>query len=75
MITEYGLAGTEQTLAVVNIHGLNFTFGLAHFRAQIDDVRRVVESHRWPLIVGGDLNTWRPGRSKIVARFAENIPI
>jgi endonuclease/exonuclease/phosphatase (EEP) superfamily protein YafD len=31
VITEYGLTGTDQTLVVVNIHAMNFTFGAHAF--------------------------------------------
>ncbi len=32
VITEYGLTNTDQTLLVVNIHAINFTFGISAFK-------------------------------------------
>ncbi len=69
-ITEYGLSGTKETLIVVNIHAINFTFGVKQFRRQIEKVRRVLAEHSGPLILSGDFNTWRKKRMKIIETLA-----
>lgn len=70
-ITEYGLSSTDETLAVVNMHVVNFSLGLKAFREQFDRVHRVLESHEGPIILSGDFNTWRKQRLKIVDEYAE----
>ena len=69
-ITEYALSGTKETLIVVNIHAINFTFGVKQFRRQIDKVRNVLSDHSGPVILSGDFNTWRKKRMKILESLA-----
>ncbi len=69
-ITEYALSDTEDTLIVVNIHAINFTFGLKQFRKQIDKVRKELAKHNGPIILSGDFNTWRNKRMKIIDELA-----
>ncbi len=66
MITEYGLTGTDQSLLVVNIHAINFTFGNKDFREQIRRTLSVMNGHSGPILLSGDFNTWRTGRSEIL---------
>jgi endonuclease/exonuclease/phosphatase (EEP) superfamily protein YafD len=70
-ITEYGLTGTDQTVLVVNIHAINFTFGVADFREQIEQIRPVLAMHSGPIIFSGDFNTWRKKRTEILQTFAD----
>ena len=69
-ITEYGLLGTDETLAVVNIHAINFSLGVKEFNRQIDQVRNVLAVHVGPVILSGDFNTWRKKRLRIVESLA-----
>ncbi len=69
-ITEYALSDTEDTLIVVNIHAINFTLGVKHFRKQIDKVCKVLAKHKGPIILSGDFNTWRKKRMKILDALA-----
>jgi len=73
MITEYGLTGTDQTLLVVNVHAVGFTFGVRDFQAQILMARSVVDEHTGPLILSGDFNTWRWRRSEILQEMTESL--
>jgi len=66
VITEYGLTGTDQTLLVVNIHALNFTFGMHAFHKQIGHVQTVMTHHAGPILLSGDFNTWRSGRTDLI---------
>ena len=73
VITEYALDGLSETLLVVNVHAVNFTFGLGAFEAQIGAAADVIGRHRGPVIFTGDFNTWRQGRLALVsALVAEN---
>jgi endonuclease/exonuclease/phosphatase (EEP) superfamily protein YafD len=72
-ITEYALSDTELTLAVVNMHVVNFSLGLKAFREQIDNVQRVLESHNGPIILSGDFNTWRKQRMLVLQQMTDNL--
>lgn len=65
-ITRYALADSERTLAVANIHMVNFTLGLADFRAQLEALVLALSAHDGPLIVSGDFNTWSGARSRLL---------
>ena len=70
-ITEYALSDTSQTLIVINIHAINFTFGVKQFQRQIDKIRNVITEHDGPVILSGDFNTWRKKRMKIIDSLAK----
>lgn len=65
-ITEYGLSSSDETLVVVNIHAINFTFGVNQFQEQIDQIYEVLADHEGPIILSGDFNTWRKKRMEIL---------
>jgi endonuclease/exonuclease/phosphatase (EEP) superfamily protein YafD len=66
LITEYALSGTNQTLLVVNIHGINFALGTSDLRNQFAQARAVIEEHDGPVVFSGDFNTWRSQRTKVL---------
>jgi endonuclease/exonuclease/phosphatase (EEP) superfamily protein YafD len=66
LITEYALADTASTLLVVNIHGINFSFGVQDMREQLLKAAAIIERHAGPVLFSGDFNTWREGRAQIV---------
>jgi endonuclease/exonuclease/phosphatase (EEP) superfamily protein YafD len=72
-ITEYGMSGTDQSLIVVNIHAINFTFGVSQFQNQIDQIRKTLFNHKGPVIVSGDFNTWRNKRMQILELLAADL--
>jgi endonuclease/exonuclease/phosphatase (EEP) superfamily protein YafD len=72
-ITRFDLAATDETLAVVNVHALNFTLGIADFRRQMAKVAAVLEHHDGPVILAGDFNTWRGARLTALLEIAERL--
>jgi endonuclease/exonuclease/phosphatase (EEP) superfamily protein YafD len=66
VITRYEVTGGGQTLAVANVHSINFTLGLDTYRAQLEAIARELAEHRGPVIVAGDLNTWSSARLAVV---------
>jgi endonuclease/exonuclease/phosphatase (EEP) superfamily protein YafD len=72
-ITEFGLSGSDQTLAVVNIHGINFTLGAADLGRQLEKIQVAIENHDGPVIVAGDFNTWSEKRVKRVEQFCAEL--
>lgn len=71
IVTEYGLTGTSETLLVVNIHAVNFTFGTSDFRQQIEQMQSVVAAHQGPILLSGDFNTWGWRRARILQEMTE----
>ena len=66
VVTWVRFAGTPQTLAIANIHAINFTLTLDAYRAQLEALTGVLASHRGPIVLGGDLNTWSEARTTLV---------
>src|SRR6202011_3621910 len=66
MVSHYPIGNTDsdvEDLLVVNIHGINFK-SITAFRDQTDEVSRIIEFHRGPVICGGDPNTWSSARTE-----------
>ncbi len=72
LFSEYALSNGK-TLAVVNLHGVNFAIGLKDYRDQFLTLIRILEKHKGPIILAGDFNTWRSGRMNIVRQFSEKL--
>ena len=51
-------------LLVVNLHAVNFSFGLSDFEHQLTQVSQLLRAVNGPAVVVGDFNTWRKGRLK-----------
>lgn len=66
VITRYEMSGAQHTLAVANVHSINFTLGLGAYRAQLEAIARELANHRGPVIVAGDLSTWNSTRLAVV---------
>ena len=73
MVSEYALTGTDETLLVVNVHSVNFTFGVRDFTHQINEIQKVIAEHEGPVLLSGDFNTWRWRRTAIVEQVADTL--
>lgn len=58
---ELEIDGSDKTLKVVSIHGLNFVRN-KFFNGQINTIVEKLKSHKGPLIWAGDFNTWNKSR-------------
>ncbi|MFW2405535.1 MAG: endonuclease/exonuclease/phosphatase family protein [Gammaproteobacteria bacterium] len=74
-ITEFGLAYTNDTLAVINVHAVNFTMGVADFERQIRKIESVLADHSGPVILAGDFNTWRKRRLDVLLALTERLSL
>ncbi len=74
-ITHFGLESTDQTLAVVNVHAVNFTIGIEDFQRQLTKVVEALTEHDGPVILAGDFNTWRDQRMDILYSIAEQLEL
>lgn len=73
IVTHYRLAGCRQQLAVVDLHGINFSLGLRRFRAQLEAVARELPQHDGPMIFAGDFNTWSARRHETLRAVAQRL--
>jgi endonuclease/exonuclease/phosphatase (EEP) superfamily protein YafD len=73
LVTAYGLDGADTTLLVINIHGVNFSFGMRELRRQVAAAERIIAAHRGPVIFSGDFNTWRGGRMDLVQKTMSSL--
>ena len=73
VITWFALRGEAETLAIVNVHAVNFSLSLGAYRAQFDAIVDALAAHHGPLVVAGDLNTWTDARSAVVRQAAERL--
>lgn len=58
LLTQYPLQNTHRTLLVINIHAVNFSFGVKIYRQQINMLLNKVNEHDGPVIMAGDFNSW-----------------
>ncbi|MGI2258258.1 endonuclease/exonuclease/phosphatase family protein [Shewanella sp. GXUN23E] len=61
------------SLLVVNLHGVNFSWGLETYRQQLRLAFEDVDAHQGPVIVGGDFNTWRGERTRLVKDWMNDL--
>ena len=66
LVTEYALTQTQQTLLVVNIHGINFTFGVSDLKNQLLKAHAIIAEHQGPVLFSGDFNTWHGKRTRLL---------
>ena len=66
LITEYAMDDSDETLLVVNIHGINFALGVRDLTDQFAQAKAVVEAHDGPVLFSGDFNTWRVQRKRVL---------
>lgn len=48
----------QRELAVVNLHSVNFTYGIEEYEKQIKVLVEALKKHQGPIIFAGDLNAW-----------------
>ena len=72
-VTLYPLANSEQPLLTVNLHAINFSFGVTAYAAQLNAVAGLIAAHRGPVIFGGDLNTWSERRQRTLEALASDL--
>ncbi|MCC7327096.1 MAG: endonuclease/exonuclease/phosphatase family protein [Burkholderiales bacterium] len=73
VITWLPLTGTRETLAVANVHSINFSLSLETYQMQLATLGDALVEHEGPVIVGGDLNTWTRERQNAVHVFAQRL--
>lgn len=72
-VTLYSLAGSEASLLTINLHAVNFSFGVIAYRAQLEAAAELIQVHDGPVIFGGDLNTWSDRRQSALDALTEEL--
>lgn len=70
LATTYPIEDYDLHLLIINIHAINFV-SLYHYHQQLNQIRIIVEMHKGPIIVAGDLNTWSRSRYKSFMLMAQ----
>ncbi|MFN0305406.1 MAG: endonuclease/exonuclease/phosphatase family protein [Burkholderiales bacterium] len=70
IVSRYRLHGRDDTLAVANIHSINFALAHGAYEAQLADVVAELAGHQGPIVFAGDLNTWTAGRKAVLEILA-----
>lgn len=61
LYSQYRLSNGD-TLAVVNIHAINFTVGTDEYSSQISALETLLKQHSGPIVFAGDFNSWNEYR-------------
>lgn len=64
-----------QTLAVVNIHAVNFTYGTDEYHHQLAKLADVLKAHSGPIIVAGDFNSWSEQRLTVMKEVLAQVGV
>jgi endonuclease/exonuclease/phosphatase (EEP) superfamily protein YafD len=75
LVSYYPIEGVNENLLVANIHGINFTFGLAAYQEQLDNLQQLMKQHTGPIVFAGDFNTWSDERMQIVEQLARSLSL
>ena len=71
LATIYPLANLERSLLVINCHIINFV-SFNKFSSHLSQVFQMLESHKGPIILAGDFNTWNKKRLKYFNQLAKS---
>jgi len=75
LITRYPLSDGNQMVMVANVHLINYTLPVSHFRAQLKQLEKILSKHKGPLIVSGDFNTWNDERMAVVDTLSSSLDL
>lgn len=54
------------SLLLINVHFINFEWGISAYQAQLEQIFSFVENHQGPIIMSGDFNAWNEDRLNLV---------
>jgi endonuclease/exonuclease/phosphatase (EEP) superfamily protein YafD len=74
LVAYYQLSEPQaQTLAVVNVHAINFSLGIDAFQEQLQQLTRTLASHQGPVLFAGDFNSWSDARIQLVNQMMASL--
>ena len=54
------------SLLLINVHLINFEWGISTYQTQLEQLFSFVENHQGPIIMSGDFNAWNECRLNLV---------
>jgi len=54
------------SLLIINVHLINFEWGISAYQAQLEQLFSLIENHQGPIIMAGDFNAWNEERLNLV---------
>ena len=54
------------SLLIINVHLINFEWGISAYQVQLEQLFSFVENHQGPIIMAGDFNAWNEERLNLV---------
>ena len=75
LITYLPVIGRDTTLAVANLHSINFAPGTGVYRAQLEAIGDALAAHAGPVVVAGDFNIWNDARRREVQALADRLSL
>ena len=72
-VTLYPLENSDNTLLTINLHAVNFSFGVKTYREQLNNAVELIRGHKGPVIMGGDFNTWSNKRQRVLDSLASEL--
>ncbi|MDU5794819.1 MAG: endonuclease/exonuclease/phosphatase family protein [Haemophilus parainfluenzae] len=54
------------SLLLINVHLINFEWGISAYQAQLEQLFYFIENHQGPIIMAGDFNAWNEERLNLV---------
>ena len=73
LATKYCLNNQEKLL-VINVHLINFV-KTEKFAAQLNQLKEICLSHKGPLVIGGDFNTWNKKRMDLLLELSKALAL
>jgi endonuclease/exonuclease/phosphatase (EEP) superfamily protein YafD len=73
MVVRFPIAGSSKTVAMSNLHGINFSMLLGSFTSQLEAVAAELARHDGPIVFAGDFNTWSEERSAVLNAVAARL--
>jgi endonuclease/exonuclease/phosphatase (EEP) superfamily protein YafD len=67
------IEGMRETLAIVNVHAINFDLFIDSYQSQFGALTQALADHQGPIIFAGDFNTWSDARDRVVAETAARL--
>ena len=56
----------DASLLLINVHLINFEWGISAYQTQLEQLFSFVENHQGPIIISGDFNAWNERRLNLV---------
>jgi endonuclease/exonuclease/phosphatase (EEP) superfamily protein YafD len=74
LMSQFKIHGRDEKLLVVNTHSLNFTTTNLFIKS-VEDKIREIDSHKGPVIFGGDFNTWNTRRWILLVQMLSQLKL